>query len=170
MKPLFFVLGIAISTMNFSIAPDPTLFPFNIKLKDKNQKEFLSKDILKKAGQPTVILFWLTTCGPCARELKALNLNLERWKKQMPFNLVAISEDYDTNFPAFVSRQTNEKWIFPTYWDYNRDFKSVMPGAINGMPQTFIYDKKGKLVYQKKGFIDGDENNFFEKLKSATRS
>jgi peroxiredoxin len=41
-----------------------------------------------------------------------------------------------------------------------------MPGQLNGLPQTFIIDKDGNIVYHKRKYRSGDEDLLFEKVKT----
>lgn len=154
-----------------SVTSEPTKdFPYAVSLKDKDQKLFKSNEVLDYNGRPTVMMFWLTTCNPCSRELASIKLNYDSWQREVPFNLVALSEDREENYPAFINRVNTESWPFRAFWDQNRDFKQLMPGSLNGLPQTFIFDKKGKLVWQKKGYLPGWESEIFEQIKNASRS
>ena len=157
-------------TSNSSITSDPRQYPYAATLKDLHQQEVKSNDVLVKKNQPTVVMFWLTTCGPCARELRSINDNFSEWQQQVPFNLVAMSEDRDENFPAILERIRIEKWPFISYWDFNRDLLALMPTKYNGLPQTFIFDKNGKLTFSKRGYLPGDETSIFEKIKEAAKS
>lgn len=143
-------------------------YPFDVSLKDVKAKTHNSASVLPKSGKPTMVLFWLTTCGPCARELQAMKRNYEAWQAEAPFHLVAVSEDWEDNFPAFVERVEKEQWPFPAYWDQDRLFKEILPGNLNGLPQTFIFDEHGKMTWKKRGFLPGDEEVYFEKIKEAS--
>lgn len=149
---------------------DPGQFPYAIAVKDLYQQSKQSSDILQKEGKPTVLMFWLTTCNPCAKEIRAIHANFEQWQKVVPFHLVAMSEDREENFNAILERTRTERWPFETYWDFNRNFGALMPGNLNGLPQTFIFNKNGKLTWSKRGYLPGDESVFFEKIKEAARS
>lgn len=159
-----------------SVAPtnsgprDPSEFPFEVPLKDPFNKTFVSSEILPKTDKPTVVLFWLTTCKPCARELVAVQQNFEAWQSQVPFHLVALSEDHINNYQDFVDRVKKEQWPFEAFMDIERRFQNLLPGNLNGLPQTFIYDKHGKLTWKKRGFLPGDETQYLEKIKEAAKS
>jgi len=125
-----------------------------------------TEDVLKKNGKPTVLLFWLTTCAPCAMEMKAINEKYEDWKKETDFNLVAISTDFSKNYPNFVKRVNTKKWPWETYNDVHREFRKVMPGGLNGLPQTFLLDKEGNIVFHKRKYRSGDEDKLYEQVKA----
>jgi len=145
-------------------------FPFDIELKDANGETFKSNDIFKNNGKPTVLMFWLTTCGPCHMKLKAIKPLYPKWKEEAEFNMYAISGDFQKNYASFVKQTKQKDWDWDTYNDWNREFRIVLPGKLNGYPQTFIFDKNGKLVYQDKKYRPGDEHKLFEKIKEICNS
>jgi len=150
--------------------PDPNEYPYAVPLKDPDNKTFTSTEIFPKADKPTVVLFWLTTCKPCTRELNAIQQNFDTWQREVPFHLVALSEDHINQYEDFVSRVKKEQWPFESYMDIEHRFQDLLPGNLNGLPQTFIFDKEGKLTWKKRGFLPGDEAQYFEKIKEAAGS
>jgi peroxiredoxin len=141
-------------------------FPYDISLKTADGDTILSSEALAKNGKPTVLMFWLTTCMPCRLELKAISEKIESWRKEAGFNLYAISIDFPKNYEQFVKRVQESGWTFPAYYDLNREFRLVMPGELNGLPQTFVLDKNGKIVYHKRKYVPGDEDALFELIKT----
>jgi len=150
--------------------PDSTQYPYAVLLKDPVNKTFHSFEILPAENKPTVVLFWLTTCKPCARELAAIQQNFDSWQKMVPFHLVALSEDHADAYQTFVNRVKKENWPFPSYMDIERKFQDLLPGNLNGLPQTFIFDREGKMTWKKRGFLPGDEALYLEKIKEAAGS
>lgn len=145
------------------------VFPFDIDLKTENGQLLNSENILKSNGKPTVLLFWLTTCFPCKIEMEAIKKEYPGWKKQVDFNLFAISTDFEKNFPRFEKMVRENNWPWPAYNDVNREFQHVLPGELNGLPQTFIFDGEGDIVYHKRKYNSGDEHDLFEKIKEIAR-
>lgn len=140
-------------------------FPYDIKLKNAEGKEFMSSQLFKKNGKPTVLLFWLTTCGPCKMEMEAIKNKYESWSKESKFNFFAISTDWSHNTEKFVERVKTSGWPFAAYHDFNQEFKYVMPGGLNGLPQVFVLNKKGEVVFHKRKYMPGDEDKLFEEIK-----
>jgi len=140
-------------------------FPFDIPMTNVKREKLNSKTVLKKNGKPTVVLFWLTTCYPCRMELNAIKKKYPQWKTEADFNLVAISTDFQKNYEKFISRVEKENWGWETFHDTDREFKKVIPGQLNGLPQTFIFDKDGNIVYHKRKYQTGDEDKLFEEVK-----
>ena len=143
-------------------------FPFDVDLKTVDGKIVNSSNILKKNGKPTVLLFWLTTCRPCHMKMDAIKPLYPEWKEEADFNVVAISGDFPQNYPSFVKQVKKKGWEWDTYNDVNRGFRDILPGGLNGYPQTFIFDKNGNLVYQDKQYRSGDEVKLFEQIKKAS--
>ena len=140
-------------------------FPFRVTLTQTDSSELDSKKVFL-TGKPTVIAFWLTTCGPCIKEFAAYTKNYADWKQQVDFNIVGISLDFADRFNQIAPMAAEKKWPFPVYWDRTRAFKQLLPGGLNGMPQVFLFDKTGKLVWQHKGYSAGGEMELFAKIKA----
>lgn len=121
-------------------------FPYDIDLKKSDGSIVNSADILKKDGRPTIVLFWLTTCYPCRMEMKAIKEKYAQWVDETDFRMVAISTDFSKNYDNFVKMVDENGWEWETYNDVNREFRSVMPGGLNGLPQTFVIDKDGEII------------------------
>lgn len=156
-------------TRTIDNAPSPD-FPFNVMLKDTKGNLNNSNEIFQENGKPTVLLFWLTTCAPCKMKMRAIHPLYSEWTEESDFNLYAISGDWSKNFEKFVSYTEQQNWLWPTYNDVNRGFREILPGGLNGYPQSFIFDKEGKLVYQDKRFKFGDEKRLYDQIKKVCQS
>ncbi|MBI5916438.1 MAG: peroxiredoxin family protein [Bacteroidetes bacterium] len=140
-------------------------FPYDIALRTAAGDTLNSATVFAKNGKPTVLMFWLTTCGPCRLELKAISEKYETWQQEAGFNLYAISTDFPKNYGQFVSRVHDARWPFPAYHDLNREFRLVMLGELNGLPQVFVLDKNGNIAYHTRKYVPGDEDKLFEEVK-----
>lgn len=142
-----------------------TVFPYDIPLKGADGEIYNSSSLLKSDGKPTVVLFWLTTCYPCRIEMAAIQKEMASWKAETDFNIIAISTDFEKNYPNFVKMVKENKWSFEAYVDVNREFQKVMPGGLNGLPQSFIFDKNGEIAYHSRKYTSGDEHKLYAKVK-----
>jgi cytochrome c biogenesis protein CcmG, thiol:disulfide interchange protein DsbE len=132
-------------------------------LKTLDGKIVNSRDILQDTV-PVVISFWATWCKPCIKELTAINEEMDSWKKEVNFRMVAISID-DARTTHTVKNLVNAKgWTFEVYLDPNSDFKKLM--NVTQPPHTVIL-YKGKTVYQHTSYAEGDEEVLFEELKKC---
>lgn len=120
-----------------------------------------TRDILQDSV-PIVLSFWATWCKPCIKELNAINDEMDDWKEEINFRIVAISIDDARTTHAVRNLVNAKKWSFEVYLDPNGDFKKLMNVA--QPPHTFILSK-GEIVYQHTSYNEGDEDEIFEKLK-----
>ena len=142
-----------------------TTFPYDIDLKNADGLVINSSKLFKKNKRATVLLFWMTTCGPCRMELTAISGKFDTWKKKTDFDFYAISIDFSDRQEQFNTRVKESKWPFPAYMDIHREFRSVMPGELNGLPQLFVLDHKGAVLYHTRRYMPGDEDKLFEALQ-----
>ncbi|MEY3052066.1 MAG: hypothetical protein RLY31_1851 [Bacteroidota bacterium] len=140
-------------------------YPYDITLADADGHVFSSSSVFPMNGRPTVLMFWLTTCGPCRMELTAIATKYRQWQEAEQFNLMAVSIDFPRNREAFVQRVRDSDWPFPAYLDVNREFGEIMPGKLNGLPQVFLLDQEGNIVHHKRKYMPGDEDLLFEQVR-----
>lgn len=145
--------------------PIATDYPYNIDLTDADGNAMNSSKVFQKNGKPTVVLFWLTTCRPCGMELNALKEKYPKWAAEEDFNFYAISTDFPKNYGNFQKRVKDSGWAFETYHDSNRTFADMIPGNLNGLPQVFIYDAAGNIVFHKRKYQPGDEDKLIEQIQ-----
>lgn len=141
-------------------------YPYDIAIRNAKNDTLNTANVFKKNGKPTVLLFWLTTCAPCRAEMAAISKKYEQWQEEADFNFYAISVDWPKNAQQFITRVEKSNWPFPAYHDFNREFGRIMPGNLNGLPQTFILDKNGNIAHHKKRYYFGAEDKLFELIKS----
>lgn len=148
--------------------PIETDYPYAIDLKTPEGKIINSSKVFQQNGKPTILLFWLTTCRPCGLELAAIKNKFPQWQNEADFNLYAISTDFPRNAAQIAKRVEAGGWQFEVFHDFNRQFLGVMPGGLNGLPQVFVLDKEGTIVYHKRKYRTGDEDILFAKVKELT--
>jgi cytochrome c biogenesis protein CcmG/thiol:disulfide interchange protein DsbE len=79
----------------------------------------------------------------------------------------AISTD-DSRSSSRVAPYVNARgWEIPVYLDENSDFKRAMNVA--NVPHTFLLDGKGKVVWQHTSYVEGDEEELYEKLLELSK-
>lgn len=159
------LLAIPVFAQNGAVSQPSQAFPFKITLTSPDGATKPSAQVLGQEKKPTVIAFWLTTCPPCLLELDAYTRNFSTWQQQAQFNMFAVSIDFPDRFPQVTQRARDKKYPFGVWWDRERLFKTILPGELNGLPQVFLFDKNGKLVWQHKGYATGDEKELFNQIK-----
>lgn len=132
---------------------------------DLNGKE-VSVSGLK--GKVVWLNFWGLRCGPCLRELPALEALYSKYKDQ---GLVIIGINTD-GVPGkeiskhFATRDDLKpiKITFPMIPD--EEIKFIDAYQLMGAPLNVMIDKNGVIQYYHEGYEDGDEKHYEEVVKS----
>ena len=98
--------------------------------------------------------------------MNAINEVMEDWKKEADFQVIAVSID-DSRFTSRArSMAKGYNWQFTCLFDKNQDLKRAM--NVNLTPQVFVVDGKGNVVYSHTGYVPGNEEELFEKIKEIS--
>lgn len=163
MKTLVIILSIlfAVSFRQSSDRPIPS-----VDVKAMDGSTFNTAKISNN-GKPIIISLWATWCKTCVGEYNEIAENYEDWQKETGVKLVAISVD-DTRTTSQVAPMVKTKgWPFEFYLDKNQDFMRAI--SVSNCPQTFLVDGKGNIVWQKAGYMAGQENEVYELVKKLAK-
>lgn len=168
MKQFFAILGVFVllSAFSYNNAPstDGNTLP-SVDIKTLDGKTVNIKDYVGK-GKVTVISFWATWCSPCKRELDAIADIYPDWQEDYDVELLAVTID-DARGVAKVPAMVAAKG-----WDYTvlSDSKQELQRALNfqTVPQTFLLNAEGEIIYSHSGYSPGDEFELEEEIKKAT--
>ena len=160
---LLSILAIALfSTISF--AQNRALPNKEVKTLDGSNFNITS---LENDGNPIVISFWATWCKPCKKELNTIAEVYEDWQDKTSVKLVAISID-DTRSMMRVAPYVNaSEWEYEVYLDPNSELKRAM--GVSTVPHTFLLNGKNEIVWQHKGYVDGDENELLEQIEKIVK-
>lgn len=109
--------------------------PFKIKRLDTGE----IVDSTKFAGQPMVLNFWSTWCGPCKQEHPVLNWAANRYKDRVLFFGVVFESEEDAT----------RKWLlehgegFPQLFDPKSTV--AVDYGVSGVPETYFIDREGNI-------------------------
>ncbi|MCP4443683.1 MAG: TlpA family protein disulfide reductase [Aureispira sp.] len=110
-----------------------------------------------------VISFWATWCSPCKKELDNIIDLYEEWQADFDVEIIAISMDNQrttTKVPGTVSAKG---WDYTVFCDPNNDAYRAL--NFNSVPQTFVVNQKGEILYSHTGYKDGDEYELEDHLE-----
>ena len=114
-------------------------------------------------GHPTVVSFWATWCSPCKRELDAVNEIYSDWVEEYGVNLVAISIDDARSSAKIPGMVASKGWEFTVLIDTPQAFGQAL--GFQTVPQTYLLDGEGKIVYTHSSYSPGDEFELEDKIK-----
>ena len=114
-------------------------------------------------GKPIVISFWATWCKPCVKELNTIAEEYEDWVEETGVKIIAVSIDDSRNMSKVKPKVNAEMWEYEIYCDPNRDFARAM--GVSSVPHTFLLNADKEIIWQHKGYVDGDEIELYEKIE-----
>jgi cytochrome c biogenesis protein CcmG/thiol:disulfide interchange protein DsbE len=170
MKQFLAILGVffVLSAFSISNTPDTTTTDGHtlpeVDVKTLDGKSVNIQDLVGN-GKITVISFWATWCSPCKRELDAIAEIYPDWQEEYGMELLAVTID-DARGVAKVPAMVASKG-----WEYKvlSDSKQELQRALNfqTVPQTFLLNAQGEIIYTHSGYSPGDEYELEEEIKKA---
>tara|TARA_B100001105_G_scaffold171179_1_gene137777 strand:- start:112 stop:609 length:498 start_codon:yes stop_codon:yes gene_type:complete len=158
-KQILTFLAVLLTT-TFSFSQESRSLP-NVKVKTLAGDAFNISD-LDNNNKPMVISFWATWCKPCKKELNNISEVYEDWQKETGVKLVAVSID-DTRSMSKVAPYINASdWEYEVYLDPNKDLCRLL--GVSTVPHTFLLNGKKEIVWQHRGYVEGDEEALYNKI------
>lgn len=136
--------------------PDITIA--DLQGKPVNIQEFTA------GGKITVLSFWATWCAPCKRELDAITELYPTWVSEYNTKLVAITIDNARALTQVKPLIQEKGWEFDVLVDSKQELQQAL--NFQAIPQTFVIDTEGNIVYQHEGYTPGDEYELEKVIKS----
>tara|TARA_B100001939_G_scaffold347981_1_gene371792 strand:- start:944 stop:1435 length:492 start_codon:yes stop_codon:yes gene_type:complete len=135
----------------------------SVDVKTINGKS-ISINSIDNDEMPIVINFWATWCKPCKKELNNIAEVYDEWQDETGVKIIAISID-DTRSMSKVAPYVNSVgWQYEVYLDPNGDLKRAM--GVSTVPHTFLLNSKKEIVWQHRGYVDGDEDELFDEIQN----
>lgn len=111
----------------------------------------------------TVISFWATWCKPCQAELDAIAELYPEWQEDLDVQLVAITIDTQRQLSKVPGILSTKGWDYNVFSDANNVLKNQL--GFQAIPQTYVVDSEGNILYNHSGYTPGDEYDLEDKLK-----
>lgn len=118
---------------------------------------------LAVTGKPTVLSFWATWCAPCKKELDAIAEVYDTWQTEYGVQLLAVTIDDQRAFAKVAPMVASKRWPFTVLSDVNQQLKNAL--NFQSIPQTFLLDREGNIVYAHTGYVPGDELELEDQIK-----
>ncbi|MDR3692478.1 MAG: TlpA disulfide reductase family protein [Fimbriimonas sp.] len=117
--------------------------------KIRESADFTLQDISGKSwtlsslkGKVVLVNFWATWCPPCRKEMPDMEALYNRFKDQ-GLIVLAISDETIDKVRPFIA---DHKYTYPILLDPGRKINTLY--SVDGIPKSFIYNRKGKLAAQ----------------------
>jgi thiol-disulfide isomerase/thioredoxin len=109
----------------------------NFTLTDLHERKWTLKTL---HGKVVLVNFWATWCPPCRRELPDLDA-LDKRFRERGLVILAITDEPASKVMPFLAEQ---KVRYPVLLDAGQKVEELF--RVEGVPDTFIYDREGRLV------------------------
>ncbi len=118
------------------VADEDDVRKADFTLKDLHGKKFTLYEL---KGKIVLVNFWATWCPPCRHEMPNLDAIYTHFKDQLVILSITDEEAYKVN--TFINQASYHP---PVLLDSDQKVHKMF--HINGIPQSFVYDKDGKFV------------------------
>jgi peroxiredoxin len=133
----------------------------SVEIKTLDGKTVNIKDYVGQ-GKITVVSFWATWCSPCKRELDAIAEAYPDWQEDYNVELLAITIDDSRSLAKVPALIETKGWEYTVLADVKQELKKAL--NFQTVPQTFLLNEKGEIVYSHTGYSPGDEYELEEKI------
>lgn len=156
----FIIIAVLVAIVQTAFAQLP-----HVTLKDINGKA-VRLDTLSNGGKPIIIDFFATWCKPCNRELSAISEVYDQWQSETGVRLIAVSIDQAHHINKVKPLVDQLGWPYEVLLDPNSELKRAL--GVQLIPYTLIVDGDGKIVYKHSGYVDGEEEELLEEIKTIS--
>ena len=161
MKALLLSLAAAATVLT---AAAQTALPTDVTLKTLDGAEFPSADLARAEGA-TIVALWATWCAPCKKELDVYSDYYQTWKDEYGAELYAVSIDRKSAVKKIPAMVESKGWAFPVLTDETSGMLSAL--QIRSIPQIYIVDADGAVIYEHAGYSPGDEEKVRKVLENS---
>ena len=162
-KSLFTILGLVLSSALLLANGSP--FP-SVAIKTLDGKSVNIQDYTN-SGKITVVSFWASWCTPCKRELDAINEVYSEWSDKYGIQLLAITIDDARGLSKVPAMVKSKGWEFTVLADSKQELQRAL--NFQTIPQTFLINKNGEIVYTHNGYNPGDELELEKKIAELVK-
>ncbi len=114
-------------------------------------------------GKITIISFWATWCSPCKKELDAIAELYDEWLEEYDVQLIAISIDTQRSLGKIPAMVATKGWEFTVLAGDAQTLQNAF--NFSTIPQTYVVDKNGNIVWIHNGYTPGDEYELEEVIE-----
>jgi len=117
-------------------------------------------------GKVVFLNVWATWCGPCRDEMPSMETLYDEFKGNPNFVMLAVSQD--TNQDAVLPYVRKNGYHFDVLLDPENKVGDSY--NVSGVPETFIIDRKGRIVAHHMGAFDWSRPDVSEALRELLQA
>lgn len=153
--------AILIIASSFTIASK--VFP-KVELKDLKGNKVKTESFIDNK-KVTVVSFFATWCKPCQLEMDNISEIYEDWQAEYDVEMVAISVDNARSAAKLNALVKSKDWPFEILVDDRQQIQNIL--SFQTIPQTFLLDAEGNIIYEHNGYKPGDEVELEDHIAEA---
>lgn len=133
-----------------------------ISLSDLQVKNDQSEPVsLHYPDQVVLLDFWASWCGPCRQSFPWMNKMQARYG-EAGLKVVAINLDSEQELATEFLKEIPAQFTVL----FDQQGKSAEQFSVEGMPMSYLFDRKGKLIHRMIGFSPAREAEHEAKIKA----
>lgn len=153
-------IGVLLLLIALTISAETTKKAKNFTAQTVKGKKF---ELNANIGEgPILINFWATWCVPCAAEMEAMKPIYAKYKDK-GLKVLSISADDAKSVGKVNSVVRSRKYPYTILLDPSKKIYNAY--HLSDIPQSFLIDKTGNVVFEHKGFKAGDEKELEKKIE-----
>ncbi|MBO9715803.1 MAG: TlpA family protein disulfide reductase [Pseudoxanthomonas sp.] len=136
-------------------AAEPVPGAGELRLPDLSGK---ARSLSQWRGQPVLLNYWATWCGPCLKEMPDLDAFAHAQSRAGGIQVVGIALDEAASVQAYLSRRPVRYPVLLEAVDYGDSGSSARYGNRQGvLPYSVLLDAQGRVVRSKAGPLTAAE-------------
>lgn len=165
---LFFIILVVTYFSSFAQKPrtgQTIKYDSAIELASFNNGQKITGEELTNSEKPIVIIFWLSTCKPCIKELNEFKKIKDLAKLHKKATILVVSNDNASSYAAAKQVAKNNNWNYNLYFDKKNKLRNNLLNRWYGVPQVMIIDTNGTIALHKLGYRKGREKIIAKKIR-----
>ncbi len=139
----------------------PDVDVYTLDGKQVNLKDYIKEEKI------TVLSFWASWCKPCINELNTIVDFYPEWQKKYNVEILAITIDTRRALAKVPGIVSTNGWEYTILSEPNNSITNAL--QFRTIPQTFLVDQAGNIVYSHNGYNPGDEYELEDQIKELSK-